>query len=159
MKEIFKLLHLNKTRTMPYHPQSDGLVERFNRTLIGMLAATVEEHPGDWDKNLRAMCMAYNTSVHPSTGFSPFVMIFRRQAKNTIGSGLWFNAHRGSDVPKHVRQIKSTLEGTYSRVREHMATTLDRQKELYDRRVHVFKLQLYSCTKRFQHVAVIVSII
>ena len=100
MKEIFKLLHINKTRTTPYHPQSDGLMEQFNRTLVGMLAATMEEHPGDWDKHLREVCMAYNTSVHPSTWFTPLVMIFRRQAKNTIGSDLWFNAHRGSDIPR-----------------------------------------------------------
>ena len=72
MQEVCKLLHIDKTRTTAYHPQSDGLVERLNRTLLSMLAATVHEHPGDWDKKLRLVCMAYNTSVHQSTGFSPF---------------------------------------------------------------------------------------
>ena len=45
--EVCKLLHINKTRTTPYHPQCDGLVERFNRTLLHMLATCTEDHPGD----------------------------------------------------------------------------------------------------------------
>ena len=61
MQEVCKLLHINKTRTTAYHPQSDGVVERLNRTLLSMLAATVQEHPGDWDKKLRLVCMAHNT--------------------------------------------------------------------------------------------------
>ena len=104
-----------------------------------MLAATVEEHhagdwdkehPGDWDKHLRTVCMAYNTSVHPSTGFSPFFMMFGRQAKILV-----YGSTPTEEVtyPEHT---KSILEKAYSRVREHMDTTLDRQKELYDRRVH-----------------------
>ena len=45
VKEICRSLHIDKTRTIPYHPQSDGLVERFNRTLESMLATCVKEHP------------------------------------------------------------------------------------------------------------------
>ncbi len=53
--EVCKLLGIAKTRTTPYHPQSDGLVERFNRTLLSMLrtAATFE-----WEEHLRPLCMA-----------------------------------------------------------------------------------------------------
>ena len=72
MKEICKLLNIRKTRTTPYHPQCDGLVERFNRTLLDMLATTTREHPFDWEDQIRKVCMAYNTSVHSSTGFTPF---------------------------------------------------------------------------------------
>ena len=101
-----------------------------------MLAATVEEHPGDWDKHLRAVCMVCNTSVDPSTGFSPFFMMFGRQA--IIPLDLVYGSTTTEEVTyhEHVRRIKSAVEGAYSRVREYMDTTLDRQKELYDRRVH-----------------------
>ena len=44
--EICKLLHINKTHTTPYHPQSDGLVERLNRTIQSMLATTIDESGG-----------------------------------------------------------------------------------------------------------------
>ena len=45
IKHICKILNVQKTRTSPYHPQCDGLVERFNRTLLHMLATTTREHP------------------------------------------------------------------------------------------------------------------
>jgi len=49
MAEICKILQIKKTRTTPYHPQCDGLVERFNCTLLSMLTTSTEKHPFDWD--------------------------------------------------------------------------------------------------------------
>ena len=63
VKEVCKLLNINKTRTTPYHPQSDGLIECFNRTMLAMLATCVKDNPLDWEKHVRKVCMAYNTSV------------------------------------------------------------------------------------------------
>ena len=59
-----------KSRTTPYHQQSDGLVERFNRTLLDMLTAAVRNCLFQWESHLRCLCPVYNTSVHPTTGYS-----------------------------------------------------------------------------------------
>ena len=58
--EVSKLLGIHKTS---YHPQSDGLVERFNRTLLNIMATTAENYSFDWEDHLRHLCLAYNTSV------------------------------------------------------------------------------------------------
>lgn len=47
MAEVWWILRIRKTHPTPYHPQCDGLVERFNRTLLDMLATTVKDHPKD----------------------------------------------------------------------------------------------------------------
>ena len=52
MSEVCELLDIEKTRTTPLHPQSDGQVERYNRTLIEMLRDKLKESQGDWDKQL-----------------------------------------------------------------------------------------------------------
>ncbi|KII71847.1 Retrovirus-related Pol polyprotein [Thelohanellus kitauei] len=52
LRQICQLHKIKKTRTTPYHPQSDGMIERFNRTLIGMLSKASMD-PMDWDKNLQ----------------------------------------------------------------------------------------------------------
>ena len=46
------MLHIEKTRTTPYHPQSDGQIERFNRTLLNMLFTCSAEQPKEWDQHL-----------------------------------------------------------------------------------------------------------
>ena len=42
-------LGIKKTHTTPYHPQGNGMVERFNRILLDMLATTSSNHPDDWE--------------------------------------------------------------------------------------------------------------
>lgn len=52
---------------MPFHPQSDGMIERFNRTLQQMLAMFVNDYKDDWDEHLPLLTMAYRASVQEST--------------------------------------------------------------------------------------------
>ena len=68
MQEVCKILGIKKSRTSPHHPQCDELVEHSNCTLLSMLATTTHSHPFDWENQLPKMCMAYNASVHASTG-------------------------------------------------------------------------------------------
>ena len=72
MTELCQLLRINKISTTPYRPQTDGLVERQNRTLLEMLAKYTSRQYSDWDDHLPFMVMAYNTSIHDSTGCTPF---------------------------------------------------------------------------------------
>jgi transposase InsO family protein len=68
IKEVCELLYIKKTRTTPYHPQSDGMVERHNRTLATQLSMFVNENHSDWDEHIPMVLMAYRTAVHESTG-------------------------------------------------------------------------------------------
>ena len=52
MTEICSVLGIHKTHTTPYHPQSDRLVERFNRTLLSMLSTCCQDHPFTWECQL-----------------------------------------------------------------------------------------------------------
>ena len=71
MMEIYKLLGVKKVNTTAYHPQCDGVVERFNRSLIDMLSKTVQTHGQDWDEKLPfILCLpCFYTTVHPRVTF------------------------------------------------------------------------------------------
>ena len=85
------ILGINRTRTTAYHPQGNGKVERFNRTLKTMLSKVVAENQADWDTHLPILLMAYRTAIHGSTGFTPFHILFGRSPKlpvDTILQGM-----------------------------------------------------------------------
>jgi len=63
-------MHINKTHTTPYHPQSDGLIERLNHTI----QTTVLDGKGEWEECLPKFCLTYNTSKHSATGFILFLV-------------------------------------------------------------------------------------
>ncbi|XP_075768775.1 uncharacterized protein LOC142821515 isoform X2 [Pelodiscus sinensis] len=60
-----QVLQIRKLRTSVYHPQTDGLVERFNRTLKGMLRKFAQDEPREWDKLLPALMFAVREKWHP----------------------------------------------------------------------------------------------
>ena len=78
-QEMCRLLQIQKTRTTPYHPQSDGMVERNNRTILTMLSAFVNEHQNDWDEHLPYIAMAYRAAEHETTGNTPNYMMLGRE--------------------------------------------------------------------------------
>ena len=80
--EVCKLLGIAKSRTTPYHPQSDGVVERFNRTLLSMLATAAKDYPFDWQSHLRPLCMAYNTKCSTHYRFLPVLSYVWEAATN-----------------------------------------------------------------------------
>lgn len=127
-----KLLGVKKSRTTPYHPQSDGLVERFNRTLLDMLATAVRERPFQWEDHLRRLCFAYNTSVHPTTGFSPFTLMFGRQARLPMDIVLGTIPPEATTVPEYVAHLHDSLKKSYEHVRNQMGHHQQQQKTHHD---------------------------
>ena len=137
IKEICKLLQIKKSHTTPYRPQGNGMVERFNRTLLDMLATAVGDNPADWENYIHKLCFAYNTSVHSSTGYSPFFLMFGRQA--AIPVDLMYPLRReeeDKELPDFVQELKKRLQDAYASVRVHCQSTHLRQKAIYDRKAH-----------------------
>ena len=77
--QMCQLLGIKKTRTTPYHPKSDGMVERFNKTLVSMLRAYVDDHQSGWGTHLPYLIMAYRSAEHETTGCTPNALVERWQ--------------------------------------------------------------------------------
>eukprot|EP00731_Ephydatia_muelleri_P007554 Em0003g1802a len=81
LSELYRLMQIKPIyiRISPYHPETDGLVERFNGTLKAMLRKAAVGEGKDWDKLLPFVLFAYREVPQASTGFSPFELVCGRQ--------------------------------------------------------------------------------
>ena len=78
LSEVYELMGTRKVNTTAYHPQTDGLVERFNRMLTDMLSKSADQSGRDWDTRLPYVLFAYRASVQESTQESPFFLMYGR---------------------------------------------------------------------------------
>ena len=72
---------MSQSRTTPYRPQSDGMSERMNRTLLNMVKTLGQKEKQNWPKHLAKLAFAHNVTVSKSTGFSPYFLMFRRNPR------------------------------------------------------------------------------
>ena len=83
VRNVLQLFGVKKLRTSPYHPQTDGQVERFNRTLKGMLTTYVNEDYNDWDLHLQLALfpIVQESTVHQVSHHSKRCMVVKRSRR------------------------------------------------------------------------------
>ena len=83
LKQSLDAFGISKTHTTAYHPEGDGMVERFNRSLLQLLRTYVDTE-SDWEKHLLLVLYAYRTATHASTDVSPHILMFGRQPHSAV---------------------------------------------------------------------------
>ena len=135
-QEVRRLLQIQKTRTTPYHPQSDGMVERNNRTILTMLSAFVNEHQRDWNEHLPYISMAYRAAEHETTGNTPNYMMLGREVTTPLD--IQYCMPRSiAHIPQNrwAWILKNRMEETHKHVRENVKGVMHRQKKYYDQKL------------------------
>ena len=128
-----KLLQITKTRTTPYHPKSDGMVERFNKTLTAMLSTFVNENHTNWDEQLQYVMMAYRSTEHETTGLTPNMCMLGRET--TCPLDIMYEMPPAiKNIPQNmwVWQLQENLEMAHAKVRQNISVNMKRQKRYHD---------------------------
>jgi hypothetical protein len=130
---LCEITGISKSRTTPYHPMGNGLVERFNRTLISMLGTLESDKKSDWKKYVLSLVHAYNCTKHDSTGYSPYYLMFLRQPRLPIDLILGIEPDpKQTSYPAFVDNLKSQLKYSYDLATKHMKQSQSKQKRNYD---------------------------
>jgi transposase InsO family protein len=134
VKELCAALNVQLLRTSPYHPQTNGQVERFNRTLINMLGTLETDKKDGWPDYLNALTHAYNCTRTQVTGYSPYFLMYGRRPKLPVDvlypTVLGREAVTASD---YVAELQAVLSGATQLATKQSQVEAARQKRNYDR--------------------------
>ena len=132
-------MRVDKTYTSPYRPESDGMIDRSNRTLQAMLRAFVNDARDDWDDHLPAVKCAYPLTPHDSTGVSPFRMVFGHEI--TLPIDLQHDVGTRKHIPicpvEYVEWLKQTLYLGHDVARTQLKQAAARQKKGYQEKCRI----------------------
>ena len=131
--EVCRLLNTKKVNTTAYHPQTDGLVERFNNTLAEAISSFVCSNQQDWDIYIPAILFAYRTSPCVSTGDSPFYLLYGREPRLAPDVSLLPPTNLSASVEEHRARIVRQIETAHSIARSNIARTQQLMKLQYDK--------------------------
>jgi hypothetical protein len=106
---VCKTLGIQQSSSTPYHPQGNGGIERFHRTLKERLRCF--PNPNAWPNNVYSATLAYNSTCHSATGTSPFMLAFGFQP---APPGLWSTEYVRGDSPltTDLRQVWKTVSAS-----------------------------------------------
>uniref|UniRef100_A0A3Q2EEI4 Gypsy retrotransposon integrase-like protein 1 n=1 Tax=Cyprinodon variegatus TaxID=28743 RepID=A0A3Q2EEI4_CYPVA len=134
--QLSKYCNIAGSKTSPYHPQGNGQVERFNRTLIQMLKTLTDKDKANWKDSLNKLVFAYNCTRTEVTGFSPFYLLYGRSPRLPIDTLFSLPTETGShDHHAYVEQWKEGMQQAYTIAQENAQKCAQRNKRIYDAKV------------------------
>ena len=121
--------------TTAYHPQTDGLVERFNRTLINMLSKRVSGIGQEWDELLPYVLFAYRATLQSSTGESPFRLLYGRDPQLPTETALCPPVQRETvQLDSYNAMMINMMGKMWEVAQQNVRKAQKKQKAYYDRK-------------------------
>ena len=116
--ELCTLLHVKKSRSSPFHPEGNSICERLNGTLVSILKPYMMNNSDDWDTLIPSVLLAYNSTKHSSTGFTPAYLTFGRDLR--LPSQVVFPPPLSAKEPQmqteYARDLRKNLQNGFQRV-------------------------------------------
>jgi transposase InsO family protein len=132
MTTLCERLGVRRTRTTAYRPQADGRVERTNRTVKECTTRLMHEYHDDWDALLPHTAMAINSTVHESTGFTPFYLAHGCEMQLPVDLANPLPGQDFTSAPAYVNEVLRRFEVAYRHAQQTMQLQAQRAKRRYD---------------------------
>ena len=127
--DLMKKFGSDQRFTTAYHAQSNGLVERFNRTIVGMLKKFTNAEQTNWNEYIPYVLWAYNTTPQANTKFSPFLLVFNREPVLSLDHLIEGMADLNAN---YIKDINQNIDYIRFLARENLRDQQRIQKNRYD---------------------------
>ena len=135
MQDVCELLGIRKLNTTAYHPQCDGMVEQFNRTLKTMIRKHAARFGAQWDRYLPGILWAYRNTPHDSTGEKPSFLLLGHDCRTpTEACYLPTTPAQVGSVEGYREELMISLTSARSLAVQAIQKAQERYKRNYDRK-------------------------
>ena len=137
MKELCRVLGIDKLRSTAYRPESQGQIERFHRTLNTMLGKVVDDNQRNWEFHVDPVLAAYRATVHESTQHTPNFLVFGREVNLPLDLAFGIDANEAQAYDSYdafVSNQQDRLRSAFALAREALGKAVSRNKRRYDMR-------------------------
>ena len=131
--EVCKIFGIEKTRTSPYHPQGFGMVESPNRVVADVRSKYCANNPNSWDQMIPYLSFVFNTTVHKTTGQTPFSLVFGQECKYPVDLLLPKAPHHEIAKYEFTRWLNEQLREAHMKARETLGYNQERQNDIYQK--------------------------
>ncbi|CAH1720138.1 unnamed protein product [Aphis gossypii] len=138
-KGMCKLLDIKKVQTTAWHPQTNGFLERSHKTLKTYLRSFVDKD-SNWDKLLCYATFCYNTTVHTSTNFTPYELVFG--TKPNIPSAFNKDPEPQYNYDNYVFDLKRMMQEAHKIARDNLIKKKETNKTYYDKSLNEIELHV-----------------
>ena len=143
VKELCEIANVQKLRTSPYRPETNGQCERFNRTLISMLGTMPTHVKSKWREWISTLVHAYNCTVSSATGFSPYFLMYGRYPRLPIDIefGVTQPNWEATSQKAYAQKLRHRLKWAYETARAYNEKESKRNKVYYDKKFKCMALE------------------
>ena len=130
IRELTRKFDIKHYFSTPYHPQTNGLVERFNKTLCEALAK-VGNNEQDWDTKIAPVLFAYRTKKQESSKIKPFYLMYGREER------LIMDKEKEISIIERIQNLVESLPKIRNKTRQEIEKSQEKQKRYHDKRVRI----------------------
>ena len=143
IQDVNRLHNIKKVSTTAYHPQTDGLTEKWNASLLNMLSCYCSENQSDWDLYVCTAVMAYNMTPHSTTKYTPFFMMHGREARSPfeVSHELFYPDER-YQVEEFKTELSKRLLKAYKSAASNIQKAQLSQSNQYNKKVNNIQLKV-----------------
>ncbi len=139
-RKVTKELNIKHCVSSAYHPQSQGVLERFHQTLKSMVRTYCLQHKKDWDEEIPLLLFAVRNTVQESLGFSPAELVFGHSLRGPLKvlQEQLLSVSQSDTPPKnvldHVSSFRERLHSVWQLAQHSLANSQTRMKGRYDKK-------------------------
>ena len=135
--QVITELGIEHVVSSPYHPESQGALERYHQTLKTMIRTYCQDHGKDWDNGIPFLLFATREVVQESLGFSPFELVFGHRVRGPLQllkEKLLADESEAQNLLTYVTNFKDKLHKACEMAKSNLENTQASMKTWYDKK-------------------------